>query len=294
MSTHRLSTTGPGLLADRTALATLTWLNAADMRSAFGIDRRLPCSGLADLLFALPARAFARQVLTLDAIVGRDGLQAGGAWICGQLSRGVELRGEPPPLSGPLLVVANHPGLLDAAALFASIPRNDLRVLAIARPFLQALPHIAERLFAVGDTPAARTSAVRAAVRHLRAGGALLSFPAGQIEPDPLSLPGAEATLASWSQSIDLIARLAGEVTVVPAIVAGVLTPAAVHHPLTRLRRTPADRRWLAAILQLMLPRLQRTTVRVQFGRPIAATGAPLSAAVATEARRLLSEVTRP
>jgi len=294
MSTHRLPTIGPGPLADRTALATLTWLNAADIRSAFGIDRRLPCSGLADLLFTLPARAFARQVLTLDAIVGRDGLQAGGAWICGQLSRGVELRGEPPPRSGPLLVVANHPGLLDAAALFASIPRDDLRVLAVARPFLQALPHIAERLFAVGATPAARTSAVRAAVRHLRAGGALLSFPAGQIEPDPLSLPGAETTLASWSQSIDLIARLAGEVTVVPAIVAGVLTPAAVRHPLTRLRRAPADRRWLAAILQLMLPRLQRTTVRVQFGRPIATTGAPLSAAVATEARRLLSEVTRP
>ncbi len=294
MSTHSLPTTGPGPLADRAALAALTWLNAADIRSAFGIDPRMPCSGLADLLFALPARAFARQVLTLDAIVGRDGLQAGGAWICGQLSRGVELRGEPPPVNGPLLVVANHPGLLDAAALFASIPRDDLRVLAITRPFLQALPHIAGRLFAVGDTPAARTSAVRAAVRHLRAGGALLSFPAGQIEPDPLSLPGAEATLASWSQSIDLIARLAGEVTVMPAIVAGVLTPAAVRHPLTRLRRTPADRRWLAAILQLMLPRLQRTTVRVQFGRPIAATGAPVSAAVAAEARRLIHEVTRP
>lgn len=286
--------TRPEALADPTALAALTWLNVADIRSAFGIERRMPCSGLADLLFALPARAFARQVLTLDALVGREGLQTGGAWICGQLSRGVELRGEPPPVSGPLLVVANHPGLLDAAALFASIPRNDLRVLAIARPFLRALPHIAERLFAVGATPAARTSAVRAAVRHLRAGGALLTFPAGRIEPDPLSLPGAEATLASWSQSVDLIARLAGEVTVVPVIVAGVLTPDAVRHPLTRLRRTPVDRRWLAAILQLMLPRLQRTTVRVQFGRSIVATGAPVSTAVAAEAHRLIHEVTRP
>lgn len=271
----------------------LTWLNIADLRLAFGITATMPLGGLADLLFRGPARAFAHQVLTLDALVGREGLRAGGAWICGQLSRGVEVRGAPPPVTGPVLIVANHPGLLDAAALFASIPREDLRVLAITRPFLRALPHIAGRLFAVGDTPAARMAAARRAARHLRAGGALLTFPAGRIEPDPLSLPGAAESVASWSQGVDQIVQLAGAVTVVPAIVAGVLTPAAVKHPLTRLRQHPDDRRWLAAILQLMLPWLQRHTVQVHFGRPIATTGAPVSAAVAAEARRLIREVAR-
>jgi 1-acyl-sn-glycerol-3-phosphate acyltransferase len=188
-------------------------------------------------------------------------------------------------------VVANHPGLLDAAALFAVIGRPDLRVLAITRPFLRTLPHIAGHLFAVGATPGARTTAVRAAVRHLRAGGALLTFPAGRIEPDPLSMGGAEATLADWSDSLDLLTRLAGPVTVLPAIVGGVIAPAALRHPLTRLRHGRSERQWLAAILQLMWPALQRTTVRVAFGQPLSATGEPLSATVVAEAHRLIHEV---
>ncbi|MGB9634292.1 MAG: glycerol acyltransferase, partial [Chloroflexaceae bacterium] len=88
----------------------LTWLNIADLRSAFGITATTPLRGLADVIFSGPARAFANQVLTLDTLVGREGLRAGGVWICGQLSRGVEVRGAPPPATGPTLIVANHPG----------------------------------------------------------------------------------------------------------------------------------------------------------------------------------------
>ncbi|GAB4432391.1 MAG: 1-acyl-sn-glycerol-3-phosphate acyltransferase [Chloroflexi bacterium OHK40] len=276
------------------ALADLTWLNIADMLSAFGLRPGVPLRSLAELACRWPARRFARQMLELDARVAAEGLAAGGAWICGRLSQGLELRGPPPPARGPLLVVANHPGLLDAAALFAAIPRNDLRVLAITRPFLRALPGIAAHLIPVGTTPAARTAALRMAARHLRSGGALLSFPAGRIEPDPLRLPGAAASVAHWSTSVDTLARLADKVTVLPAIVGGVLAPGALRHPLLRLRRTPADRQWLAAILQLAVPRLRRTVVRVQLGTPIVASGGPLSVAVAAEARRLIREVARP
>jgi 1-acyl-sn-glycerol-3-phosphate acyltransferase len=278
---------GPGAAS----LADLTWLNVADILAAFGLPRALPLRGLAELAVREPARRFARQIATLDAIVGTAGLQAGGAWICGQLSGGVEVRGGPPPAAGPLLIVANHPGLVDAAALFSAIPRPDLRVLAITRPFLRALPNIAGRLFTVGATPASRTAAVRAAARHLRAGGALLTFPAGQIEPDPLSSDGAAASVDSWSDSVNLLARLAGDAAVLPMIVGGVISPAAVGHPLARLRRDPADHRWLAAILQLMLPQLRQGRVRVEIGRPLAAVGGDLHGAVAAEARRLIAEV---
>ncbi|NTU81260.1 MAG: glycerol acyltransferase [Chloroflexales bacterium] len=281
-------------LTSTAALADLTWLNIGDMYSAFGLRHDTPLRGLAELACRPPARRFAQQMTVLDAIVGTRGLRAGAAWICAQLSEGVEVRGEPPPAAGPLLVVANHPGLLDAVALFTAIPRADMRVLAIARPFLRALPNIAAHLFPVGEGAAARTAAVRAAARHLRGGGALLTFPAGRIEPDPLSLDGAEASLARWSESVDLFARLAHEATVLPMIVGGVISPAALRHPVARLRRRPADRQWLAAILQLMRPALQRTRVRVQIGRPIAASGGPVSEAVAAEARRLLAEITRP
>jgi 1-acyl-sn-glycerol-3-phosphate acyltransferase len=272
----------------------LTWLNTGDICAALGLAQRTPLRGLAELACRPPARRFAQQMLRLDQLVGTAGLRAGGAWICAQLSDGLEVQGDPPPVYGPLLVVANHPGLLDAAALFATLRRSDLRVLAIKRPFLRALPHIAAHLFAVGTTPSARTAAVRATGRHLRAGGALLTFPAGRIEPDPRSMAGAAASLEDWSSSLELLARMAGPVTVLPAIVSGVITPAALHHPLTRLRRTPHDRQWLAAILQLIWPSLQRTTVRVSFGHPLSADARPLSVAVVAEARRLIGMVNQP
>lgn len=283
-----------GSPASPAALADLTWLNSADVLSAFGLGPGTPLRGLAELACRVPARRFARQMLMLDEVVGRAGLGAGGAWICAQLTEGLEIRGEPPPATGPLLIVANHPGLVDAAALFAAIPRADLRVLAITRPFLRALPNIASHLIAVGDTPASRTAALRAAARHLRAGGALLTFPAGRIEPDPLRLPGAAASVAGWSASVDLLARLAGAPPLLPMIVGGVLAPAALAHPLVRLRRTPAERQWLAAILQLLLPPLRRTRVRVQIGRPLHGLDEAASALAAAEARRLIDAVARP
>jgi hypothetical protein len=276
------------------SLVDLTWLNVADARTAFGLSPNGRLRGVADAALWPAARRFAGQLRRLDELVGEGGLRAGGAWICGQLCAGVELRGPEPPRAGPLLVVANHPGLIDAAALFTAIPRDDLRVLAIARPFLRALPQIAARLFAVGPTPASRTAAVRAAARHLRDGGALLTFPAGRIEPDPLSAAGAIESVAGWSDSVDMFARLAGPLTVAPMIVGGVIARAALRHPLTRLRRGEAERRWLAAILQLMVPALRGNVVRVQRGPALAPGGARLSAAAAAAAVELIRAVAAP
>lgn len=276
------------------ALADLTWLNVSDIVNAFGLGQGTPLRALAELAAWLPSRRFAHQLLRLDSMVGTRGLHAGSAWMCDQLSGGATVRGAPPPADGPLLVVANHPGLLDTMALFTAIPRADLRILAVTRPFLRALPNIASHLFSVGATATTRMAAVRTAVRHLRAGGALLTFPAGRIEPDPISVGGAEASLESWSESIDLIVRLAGEIVVLPAIVGGVLTPAALHHPLTRLQHTPEDQRWLAAIIQLLLPQLRRGVVRVQLGRPISTAGSPISPVVVAETRRLIAAVAEP
>lgn len=276
------------------ALADLTWLNIRDITGAFGLGRDTPMRGLAELASRPPARRFARHMLALDAAVGAAGLGAGGAWICARYSRSIEVRGHRPPASGPLLIAANHPGLLDAAALFTAIPRADLRVLAAVRPLLRAMPNLSARLFPVGATAASRMGAVRAAARHLRAGGALLTFPAGQIEPDPLAQGGAAESLARWSASLDLIARLAGAVTAQAAIVGGVLSPRALHHPLTRLRRLPHERQYLAAILQLLRPARHPVSVRVELGQPITAADGPLSAALTAEAHRLLDAVARP
>ncbi len=119
----------------------------------------------------------------------------------------------------------------------------DLRIVAAQRPFLEALPNVTRQLIFVPEQDGQRMGVVRAVVSHLRLGGAILTFPAGQIEPDPISMPGAVESLASWSESIAIFSRLVPEVKIVVAIVSGVLWPAATQSPITRLRRQQKDPR---------------------------------------------------
>ena len=113
-----------------------------------------------------------------------------------------------------------------------------------------------------GD-PAGRPGVARAAARHLRGGGAVLTFPGGRIEPDPAVLPGAVEALDHWSSSADLFARLTPGLAVVPVVVSGVISPSALRNPLTHLRRRRRDREWLAATLQVLIPALRNVDARV-------------------------------
>lgn len=268
-------------------LADLIWLNTADMLRGFGITRPPWLRGIATVLARPPAQRFARQLRTFDELVGRAGLPAGAQWICARFAPGMRIDGPSPPRHGPLLIVANHPGLLDAAALIAAIGRTDLKIIAIARPLIRTLPHTAAAIIPVGTTPLSRMAALRSAVRHLQQGGAVLTFPAGRIEPDPARDPAAVTGLAEWSASLDLFGRLAAGVPVVTAIVSDVQAPAALRHPLTNLRRDPAERQWLAAIVQVLWPHLATQPVRVQFGPPLVADN-DLRPAVLAMARQLM------
>jgi 1-acyl-sn-glycerol-3-phosphate acyltransferase len=268
-----------------------------DLISAFGLGRLGPgpARSLLRLISSVPARRLAEQVATFDDVVGEAGLPAGGSWAMERMARGVVVEGaENVPGEGPLLVVSNHPGLADAVALFAAMPRGDLRVIAAERPFLSALPNTSGALIPVPDAPNGRSKAVRAAARHLRSGGAVITFPGGRIEPDPALLPGAAEALADWSGSVDLFARLVPELTVVPAVVSGVISPAALRNPVALIRRDPRDRRWLSATLQMLVPALRDVTTRVRFGPPLrAGSEAPVSLRTVEEARRLIEAAGR-
>jgi 1-acyl-sn-glycerol-3-phosphate acyltransferase len=223
-------------------------------------------------------------------MVGESGLGTGGAWALKRLSRDTSLEGqENVPRGGPLLLVSNHPGLADAVALFAATPREDLRVIAADRPFLELLPNTSRYLLTIRETSAGRSGVVRAAARHLRGGGAVLTFPGGRIEPDPAVLPGAVEALDHWSSSADLFARLTPGLVVVPVVVSGVISPSALRNPLTHLRRRRRDREWLAATLQVLIPALRNVNARVDFGRPIyAEPGTAVGDAVIEETRWLM------
>lgn len=260
---------------------------AREVIAAFGLDAerggmlRIP---------ALATRRLAYQAAAYDEVVGERGLRAGGGWALERMVRRVRFRGEDNvPREGPLLVVSNHPGLSDTVALFAGIPRDDLRVVAARRPFLDALPNTARYLLTVEKNSGRRLGLVRAAVRHMKSGGAVLTFPGGGIEPDPAVLPGAADSLKGWSVSLNLFARLVPGLTVVPAVVSGVLSRRALLNPLTLLRSREEDRRRLAATLQMLTPRLHGVSVSVDFGCPLRiGTSEEMAGEVVQEARLLM------
>jgi 1-acyl-sn-glycerol-3-phosphate acyltransferase len=275
---------------ERNGVEVLTQVCVEDLLSAFGLGEVRRGRRALELASRIPARRFAREAAAYDEIVGEQGLAAGGEWALGRMSRNARIVGrENVPEEGPLLIVANHPGLADTLALFAAMPRDDLRVVAAERPFLSALPNTSRHLLTVRESSPERTALIRAARRHLKSGGAVLTFPGGRIEPDPDTLPGAAESLESWSSSVDLFARLASGLTIVPALVSGVISPAALGNPITLVRRRPEDRRWLAATLQMLWPRLRDVTTRVEFGRRIhTVEGEPVRAAVRAEMRRMI------
>lgn len=271
----------------------LTEITLDDLFDAAGLARlrRTPLQRL----LRPSARRFALVAWEFDQRVGEQGLAAGGAWLVRRMAAGVRVSGaDRVPPSGPTVILANHPGMTDTAALFASLAaRPDLRVVARERPFLRALPHVAAHLILVPDQQAGRMGVVRAGMRHLQQGGALLTFPAGRIEPDPATFgrDQAAASVRCWSDSFVLLARGVPDTRFVPAIVSHVISPASQRNVLTLLRRKPDDRQRLAAALQLLLPRYQGAPARVAFGPPAAAGAAgSLRASVIGEVLRLIDE----
>ncbi|HET9928821.1 MAG TPA: 1-acyl-sn-glycerol-3-phosphate acyltransferase [Rubrobacter sp.] len=270
-------------------LERLTQLCVDDLISAFGLGETSRGRAVMESISRIPARRLARQILTYDTIVGGSGLETGGAWALKRLSRDSNIEGrENVPRGGPLLLVSNHPGLADAVALFAATPRDDLRIIAADRPFLEVLPNTSRYLLTIRETAAGRSGVVRAAARHLRGGGAVLTFPGGRIEPDPAVLPGAVEALDRWSSSADLFARLIPGLVVVPVVVSGVISPSALRNPLVHVRRSRRDREWLAATLQVLVPALRNVDARVEFGSPIRAEPGAVGDAVIEQVRRLM------
>src|ERR687894_1026077 len=172
-------------------LERLTQLCVDDLISAFGLGEVSHGLTVMESISRIPARRLARQILTYDRIVGESGLGTGGAWALKRLSRNTSIEGqENVPRVGPLLLVSNHPGLADAVALFAATPRDDLRVIAADRPFLSALPNTSKTLITVSENSNGRSTAVRTAARHLRAGGGGINLPRGREKAKPGGVPG--------------------------------------------------------------------------------------------------------
>jgi len=241
---------------------------------ALGVGRSGAMRRLLGPLFKRPAARIGRIAAVADEEAGRSGLSGGARRILPDFNLTVSARGEEHiPANGPLLIVSNHPGALDSIAILSCIPRKDVSVLISDVPFTRALPAAGRHFIFVPLRTGGRGPALRAAIDHLRKGGALLLFAHGDVEPDPEVSPGAAEAIQDWSRSIEIMLHEVPKSRLQAAIASGVLMRRFLNSPIVRVRKTPARRQKLAEVLQLcrqvISPRGVRTDVHISFAKPV-------------------------
>ncbi len=228
-----------------------------DLFKDFNQTGRLWLRGLIEPLVQPSVKRFAQIAADFDGRVERSGFREGMKWILPKFVSGFEIQGqEHVPSEGPLLVVSNHPGTYDSLLIPASLPRDDLNIVAYQFPLLQRLPAARNHLIFTSNDPANRVGAVRSAIRHLRDGGALLIYPSGRVEPDPVTLPGAAEALQRWSPSLELLLRRVPETQVLISMVSGVISPKFMRIPLIRLWKGLRDPQTVAETMQIVIQML--------------------------------------
>ncbi len=251
---------------------TLTQINLDDLISSFGWQRYPLLARLLRRTFISPPQRFAHQMVEFDSAIHTYGLVEASHRAARNYVDDIRVFGaDRIPVHG-FLALSNHPGMTDTLSLFISLNRPDLKIIALDRPFLNALPNMSKQLAYVTNDSGARFTLIRQISAHLRTGGAALTFPAGRIEPDPDVQDGAVESLCSWTDSVGVFIRMAPETPILPVVVRGVVRKKTVHHPLMYLKRAHAEREKLAAALQLLahvMFKQKDVHVRVQIGKPI-------------------------
>lgn len=171
------------------------------------------------------------------------------------------------PSTGPLLVAANHPyGGIDGLAAIAALlgRRPDLKV--IATQSLAGLEPLRSVLIPVDNfghsaTRGANVVALRQALRHVKAGGALLLFPAGAVSH--LDLAHRCVADPPWNRTATALLAAAGA-RVAPLYVHGSngagFQLAGLLHPALR-----------TALLPREVTNKRGTCLDLRLGEPIAA-----------------------
>ncbi len=220
-----------------------------------------------------PALRLAELVETFDQHVAGIGLYEASRRILTRFVHDVQVKGvDLVPSKGPLLIASNHPGMIDGLLITANLPRPDIKIVVSAMPFFSHLRAVRDHLILTSRNTYERLTVVRSVIHHLQEGGAVLIFPRGIIEPDPGVLHGAQASLARWSPSLEIMLRKVPQTAVLVTIVRDVLSSRSLRNPLTLLRRETHERQIIAEVVQaiqhLFLPRTLALAPSLSFGIP--------------------------
>jgi 1-acyl-sn-glycerol-3-phosphate acyltransferase len=257
-----------------------------DLATLSGVEKSPAGRWLLNAALGGQLRRFADNMATFNTELVTRGLAEASTALCARYGGKVVAEGllNVPP-DGPLLLVSNHPGMFDTLAIYATLPRSDIRALARPQPLLGLLSSLAPNLLMLPDEGAGRAGGLRQILQSLRAGGALLIYPAGHLEPEPvlvgrhgLSAASPTEPLGPWSNGVGTLVKLAVRqgvpLRVVPTSLSGVLSLSTWRWfgPLLKLRQSLRGREDLTAVLQVAFPGLGPTTIRVSYGEPLDAT----------------------
>lgn len=224
-------------------------------------------------------RRFVELASDLDCVVEKEGLAGGARWLLPKFVKGHSAQGiENVPPTGPLVIASNHPASIDSVVISAYVPRRDYKVIIGEIPFFENLPNIKKNaIFAPAPTdPMGRMQVIRDVIRHLKNDGAILIFPRGSIEADPAWMPDPASEFDHWSRSLEIFLKHVPHTQVLVTIVSGVISKAAMRHPITWFRKARPDRQRLAFMYQMIRQMAAGTEVfgltpRVTFGDLVSA-----------------------
>lgn len=255
-------------------IQTLTETLIYELTKAFALPQTDRAKRWIRLIFGKAARAAAEVGIGLDRAVAEGGLPGGARWILPRFVRLHEARGmENIPASGPLVIASNHPANVDSIVISAHVNRPDYKVIIGEIPFFQHIPNINERAIFAPDRSDSmgRMQVIRASIRHLKNGGALLIFPRGGIEADPDFMPDPDGEFHHWSRSLEIFLNRVPGLQILVTMASGVISQKAFRHPITWFRRHRPDKQRLAFLYQLARQMLAGKelfglTPRVTFG----------------------------
>ena len=241
---------------------------------ALGLSRSRKLRWLLEPLFSPATRRFATLASTFDQEVATIGFIEAARHILPWFIRSVRVTGERHiPASGPLLILSNHPGTYDFLVIASMLRHPTLKIVAEGVPFFRSLEATANHLIFSSRYGNDRMLVIRSTIHHLRAGGAVLVFPSGEIDPDPAVMPGALDELEAWSPSLEVILRRVPSARVLITAVSGVLHPGWANSPLTRLRSGRRDQQRVAeffqVIQQMSFPRSLLVSPVISFSEPL-------------------------
>src|SRR5215210_7637346 len=121
---------------------TLTQINLNDLVSAFGWQHQPRLANPLRRFFIRPGQIFAHQMSDFDSALGARGLVEASRLTLRHYVRDLRVFGlDRVPTSG-FLALSNHPGMVDTLSLFSALNRPDLHIIALSRPFLNAMPNL--------------------------------------------------------------------------------------------------------------------------------------------------------